>query len=275
MVCAIVGLGLMGGSFSLAMRGYFKEVIGVDHNENHCKSALELGLVDKIVNIKDLETADVIILAIPIRGIIAVLKELSQLNLKEDCTIIDFGSTKKTIIEECPKNIRKNLVASHPMAGTEYSGPLAAIADLYENKVMVVCNIDESGEIQRKRALDIFNKLKMKVKYMEADEHDRHAAFISHMPHIVSFSIANAVLKQEDKEHIVTLAAGGFRDMSRLAKSNPHMWGDIFKENKKNLLDSIEAFKSELKKAKAMIENEEWEKLKKWMEMGNELHKIM
>jgi len=275
MVCAIVGLGLMGGSFSLAMRGYFKEVIGVDHNENHCKSALELGLVDKIVNIKDLETADVIILAIPIRGIIAVLKELSQLNLKEDCTIIDFGSTKKTIIEECPKNIRKNLVASHPMAGTEYSGPLAAIADLYENKVMVICNIDESGEIQRKRALDIFNKLKMKVKYMDANEHDRHAAFISHMPHIVSFSIANAVLKQEDKEHIVTLAAGGFRDMSRLAKSNPHMWGDIFKENKKNLLDSIEAFKSELKKAKTMIENEEWTKLKEWMETGNELHKIM
>jgi len=275
MVCAIVGLGLMGGSFSLAMRGYFKEIIGVDHNENHCKSALELGLVDKIVEIEDLKKADVIILAIPIRGIIAVLKELSQLNLKENCTIIDFGSTKKTIIEECPKNIRKNLVASHPMAGTEYSGPLAAIADLYENKIMVVCNIDESGEVQRKRAINIFEKLKMKVKYMDADEHDRHAAFISHMPHIVSFSIANAVLKQEDKEHIVTLAAGGFRDMSRLAKSNPHMWGDIFKENKKNLLDSIEAFKSELKKAKTMIENEEWEKLKDWMETGNELHKIM
>jgi prephenate dehydrogenase len=275
MVCAIVGLGLMGGSFSLAMRGYFKEIIGIDHNENHCKCALDLGLVDKIVDIKDLKKADVIILAIPIRGIISILKDLSKLNLKENCTIIDFGSTKKTIIDECPKNIRKNLVASHPMAGTEYSGPLAAIADLYENKIMVVCNIDESGEAQRKIALDIFEKLKMKVKYMEADEHDRHAAFISHMPHIVSFSIANAVLKQEDKEHIVTLAAGGFRDMSRLAKSNPHMWGDIFKENKKNLLDSIEAFKSELKKAKAMIENEEWEKLKKWMEMGNELHKIM
>ena len=275
MVCAIVGLGLMGGSFSLAMRGYFKEIIGVDHNENHCKSALDLGLVDKIVDIEDLKKVDVIILAIPIRGIIAVLKELSQLDLKENCTIIDFGSTKKTIIEECPENIRKNLVASHPMAGTEYSGPLAAIADLYENKVMVVCNIDESGEVQRQRAINIFEKLKMKVKYMGADEHDRHAAFISHMPHIVSFSIANAVLKQEDKEHIVTLAAGGFRDMSRLAKSNPHMWGDIFKENKKNLLDSIEAFKSELKKAKAMIENEEWEKLKEWMEMGNELHKIM
>jgi prephenate dehydrogenase len=275
MTCGIVGLGLMGGSFGLAMRGYFKEIIGIDHNENHKKDALSLGLVDKVGDFKDLENVDVIILAIPIRGIITSLKNLSKMNLKKNCTIIDFGSTKKSIIDECPRSIRKNLVASHPMAGTEYSGPLAAIANLYENKIMVVCNIDESGEIQKEIAIDIFEKLKMRVKYMDAKEHDRHAAFISHMPHIVSFSIANAVLKQEDKEHIVTLAAGGFRDMSRLAKSNAHMWGDIFKENKSNLLDSIEAFKSEIKKAKVMIENEEWDKLKIWMETGNELHKIM
>jgi prephenate dehydrogenase len=275
MTCGIVGLGLMGGSFGLAMRGYFKEIIGIDHNENHKKDALSLGLVDKVGDFKDLENVDVIILAIPIRGIITSLKNLSKMNLKKNCTIIDFGSTKKSIIDECPRSIRKNLVASHPMAGTEYSGPMAAIANLYENKIMVVCNIDESGEIQKEIAIDIFEKLKMRVKYMDAKEHDRHAAFISHMPHIVSFSIANAVLKQEDKEHIVTLAAGGFRDMSRLAKSNAHMWGDIFKENKSNLLDSIEAFKSEIKKAKVMIENEEWDKLKIWMETGNELHKIM
>jgi prephenate dehydrogenase len=161
------------------------------------------------------------------------------------------------------------------MAGTEYSGPKAAIADLYKNRIMVVCNIEDSGEEQVKRAFDIYNFLEMKIKTMDAGEHDRHAAFISHMPHIVSFSIANAVLKQEDKEHIVTLAAGGFRDMSRLAKSNPHMWRDIFKENKKNLLDSIEAFKSELKKAKDLIENEKWDELYEWMKTGNELHKIM
>jgi prephenate dehydrogenase len=275
MTCGIVGLGLMGGSFGLAMRGYFKEIIGIELNENHKKDALSLGLVDKVGDFKDLENVDVIILAIPIRGIITSLKNLSKMNLKKNCTIIDFGSTKESIIDECPRSIRKNLVASHPMAGTEYSGPLAAIANLYENKIMVVCNIDESGEIQKEIAIDIFEKLKMRVKYMDAKEHDRHAAFISHMPHIVSFSIANAVLKQEDKEHIVTLAAGGFRDMSRLAKSNAHMWGDIFKENKSNLLDSIEAFKSEIKKAKVMIENEEWDKLKTWMETGNELHKIM
>ena len=275
MVCSIVGLGLMGGSFGLAMRDYFDEIIGIDHNKKHCDDALSLGLVDKIGEFKDIEKSDVVILAIPIKGIISSLKEISKLNIKENLTIIDFGSTKESIIKNCPKNIRKNLVASHPMAGTEYSGPSAAIADLYTNKVMVVCNIEDSGQIQRRVAIDIFNKLKMHIKYMSADEHDRHAAFISHMPHIVSFSIANAVLKQEDKEHIVALAAGGFRDMSRLAKSNPHMWRDIFSENKKNLLDSIKAFESELKKAREMIENEKWDELENWMKMGNNLHKIM
>ncbi len=275
MVCSIVGLGLMGGSFGLAMRDYFEKIIGIDHNKNHCNEALKLGLVDEIGNFESIEESDIVILAIPVKGIIKALNEISKLNFKDDLTIIDFGSTKESIIKSCPKHIRKNLVASHPMAGTEYSGPNAAIADLYNNKIMVVCNIEESGKVQRNRAVDIFNKLKMHIKYMDANEHDRHAAFISHMPHIVSFSIANAVLKQEDKEHIVTLAAGGFRDMSRLAKSNPHMWRDIFSENKKNLLDSIEAFKSELKKAKKMIENEEWDKLEEWMKTGNNLHKIM
>jgi len=275
MVCGIVGLGLMGGSFGLAMRDHFQKIIGIDHNLKHQEDAIKLGLVDEIGNFEDLKEADVIILAIPIRGIIESLKKLAKLPLKKDAVIIDFGSTKESIIKECPKNIRKNLVASHPMAGTEYSGPQAAIADLYYNKIMVVCNVEDSGKEQVKRAFEIFETLGMKIKKMDAAEHDRHAAFISHMPHIVSFSIANSVLKQEDKDHIVTLAAGGFRDMSRLAKSNPQMWVDIFKENKQNLLDSIEAFKSELKKAKEMIENEQWEELKDWMATGNELHKIM
>lgn len=275
MTCGIIGLGLMGGSFALATRDYFKKIVGVDHNPSHQQEALKLGLVDEIVQLKDLKEVDVIIISIPIRGIISILKELSKLHLKENVTIIDFGSTKESIVKNCPENIRKNLVASHPMAGTEYSGPQAAIEDLYENKVMVVCDIEDSGEYQKNVAVDIFKFLKMNIKFMKSIEHDRHAAFISHMPHIVSFSLANAVLNQEDREHIVTLAAGGFRDMSRLAKSNANMWEDIFRENKNNLLDAVEAFKGELKKAKDLIENEKWEELKRWMEKGNELHKIM
>ena len=273
----VVGLGLMGGSFALACKLFcdVKEIYGVDNNKKHQKEALKLNLVNKIIEFEELVKCDVIVLAIPICGIIEALEKLSKLSLPENTTIIDFGSTKKEIIEKCPPTIRKNLVASHPMAGTEYSGPLAAVENLYTNKVMVVCNIKESGEYQQKVAFDIFNYLKMNIKLMDAKEHDRHAAFISHMPHIVSFSIANAVLKQEDKEHIVTLAAGGFKDMSRLAKSNAQMWKDIFRENKSNLLDSINAFEEELKKAKEMIEKEEWDNLKLWMQTGNKLHHIM
>jgi prephenate dehydrogenase len=275
MVCAVVGLGLMGGSFALSSKNYFKKIIGVDHNPLHQKEALKLGLVDEIVEFSDLIKADVIILSVPIRGIISALKELSKMPLKNDVSIIDFGSTKETIIKECPKNIRKNLVASHPMAGTEYSGPNAAIEDLYENKIMVVCDIEDSGKKQKEVAINLFQYLKMKIKFMKASSHDRHAAFISHMPHIISFSLANAVLNQEEGENIVTLAAGGFKDMSRLAKSNAKMWEDIFRENKSNLLNAIEAFKKELKLAKNLIENSEWDELRIWMENGNKLHKIM
>jgi prephenate dehydrogenase len=275
MVCAIVGLGLMGGSFGLATRGYFDKIIGIDHNPEHQKDALKLGLVDEIATLKDVKEVDFLILAIPVRGIISVLKELENIGISDKTTIIDFGSTKESIVKECPKSIRKQLVASHPMAGTEYSGPQAAVEDLYKNRIMVVCDIEENDEFHIKRAFKLYEFLGMKIKIMNSSEHDRHAAFISHMPHIVSFSIANAVLKQEDKEHIVTLAAGGFRDMSRLAKSNPQMWKDIFKENKNNLLDSIKAFKSELKKAIDMIEKENWDELCDWMKKGNELHKIM
>ena len=275
MTCAIVGLGLMGGSFALAMQNYFSKIVGIDHNKNHQEEALNLGLVEDIITLKEIINYDVIILAIPVRAIIATLQEISKLNISSETTIIDFGSTKESIVKKCPKNIRKNLVAAHPMAGTEYSGPRAAIEDLYFNKVMVVCNIEESGEYQQKVACDIFKYLNMQVKKMDAFSHDRHAAFISHMPHIVSFSLANAVLNQEDKESIVTLAAGGFKDMSRLAKSNPNMWSDIFKENKNNLLNAVKSFKYELKKAEKLIEEEKWEELKEWMETGNKLYEIM
>ena len=275
MKCAIIGLGLIGGSFGLATKEYFEEIAGIDKNPLHEKEALNLGIIDKIITLKEVKDFDVIILAIPIKGIIETIKEISKLPIKDNATIIDFGSTKEEIILSTPKNIRKNLVASHPMAGTEYSGPFAAIKDLYKNRVMVVCDIENSGEYQQKVAIDIFNYLEMKIKFMSAKEHDRHAAFISHMPHIVSFSLANSVLKQEDKEHIVALAAGGFKDMSRLAKSSPTMWRDIFKSNKENLLTAIQAFKEELKLAQKLIEKEEWNALKEWMENGNKLHKIM
>jgi prephenate dehydrogenase len=277
MKLGVIGLGLMGGSFALACKNSynFSEIVGIDHNQKHCEEALKLNLVDKIVEFNKLIECDVIVLAVPICAIISILNKLSTLPLKKGVTIIDFGSTKNEIIKQCPAKIRKNLVASHPMAGTEYSGPEAALPDLYKNKIMVICDIENSGEKQINLAIDIFESLQMNIRIMGSKEHDRHAAFISHMPHIVSYSLANSVLKQEDNEHIVALAAGGFKSMARLAKSNPAMWRDIFESNEENLIDSIEAFRKELKVAKKLIQKKRYNKLYKWMEKGNKLHKIL
>jgi len=277
MILGIIGLGLIGGSFALSCKQHynFEKIVGVDNNELHTKEALKLNIVDEIIDFKDLTICDVIVIATPINAIINILKQLSKLELKENVTIIDFGSTKEKIIKNCPSNLRDKFVPAHPMAGTEYSGPHAALPNLYENKVIVICDIVNINNYQLDLAMDIFNKLKMDIKIMDAKEHDRHAAFISHMPHIVSYSLANSVLKQEDKDHIIALAAGGFKSMARLAKSNPAMWKDIFESNEKNLLDAIEAFKKELKLAKKLIKNKEYDKLYDWMKEGNKLHEIL
>ncbi len=271
---AIVGMGLMGGSLALSLKKfeYIDEIVGCDHNEVHQKEALKLGLVKKFVLFGELKNYDVIFLAIPVDGIIDSLQQLTDVN--EDTTIIDLGSTKAKIVESCPQKIRKNFVAAHPMTGTENFGPSAAIEGLYEDKVVVLCDLEESGELQRNVAKKIFKSLGMKKYFMGAKEHDRHAAFISHMPHAVSFSIANTVMNQEDKNNILALAAGGFRSMSRLAKSSPYMWEDIFRQNKDNLIEAIELFEKELAQLKNAVKDEDWSEVHKIMEDGNRLYEI-
>ncbi len=266
----------MGGSMGIALRSAFPKcrLEGLDHNQAHCSEALALGLVDTIVNsLDDLKVCDIIILAIPVDGIITALHSLTDVS--EQCTIIDLGSTKEKIIASTPAKIRKNLIAAHPMAGTEKFGPTSAVSDLYRDKVVVLCSLEESGELQRDMALKVFGEIGMKTVFMDAAEHDRHAAFISHMPHALSFSLANAVMAQEDPISIIELAGGGFRDMSRIAKSSPQMWEDIFRQNKINLLTALDHFAVELNKCRSMIENEEWEELNGWMQGANRLHDIL
>jgi len=277
MILGIIGLGLIGGSFALASREieYIDKIVGIDHNEQHKEKALELNIIDEIIEFNEIIECDIIVIATPIKAIINIMSKLSKLKLKENVTIIDFGSTKQKIIKECPLKIRSKFIASHPMAGTEYSGPTAAIKDLFKNKIIVMCNIEENKQYQLNIALNLFKQLEMNIKIMDAKEHDRHAAFISHMPHIVSYSLANAVLKQEDNEHIIALAAGGFKSMARLAKSNPSMWKEIFETNEDNILESIEYFIEELNKAKKLIKKRKYKKLEKWMMKGNKLHNIL
>lgn len=271
---AIIGLGLMGGSLALSLKrlDFVTSVVGSDHNKQHQKDALELNLVDKIVDFNETKNYDVVFLAIPVNGIIAALQNLKGVD--ENTTIIDLGSTKEIIISSVPLELRKNFVAAHPMTGTENYGPYAEIEGLYDDKVVVLCNLEDSGEHQAKVAKKIFKSLNMKKYFMKAKEHDRHAAFISHMPHAISYSLANTVMKQEQKDNILALAAGGFRSMSRLAKSSPFMWEDVFKQNKSNILEAIELFEHELSRLKQSIANDDWEKVHKKMADGNKLHEI-
>jgi prephenate dehydrogenase len=276
MTIGIIGLGLMGGSLGIALKSYNPnyQIIGHDHNKTHCKDAMRLNLVDSIsMTLEEIIECDIIFLSIPVNGIISTLQELR--GVSSDTTIIDLGSTKAKIVESIPQEIRQNFIAAHPMTGTEKFGPTAAIEDLYRDKVVVLCDLEDSGKYQKEIALNLFKSIGMKLVFMGAKEHDRHAAFISHMPHALSFSLANAVMRQEDPRSIIALAGGGFRDMSRIAKSSPYMWEDVFKQNKRNLLTAIAYFKDELSSCQDMIESEDWEALNSWMKSANRLHDIL
>jgi prephenate dehydrogenase len=275
MTVGIVGLGLMGGSLGLALQRtkLVTKIVGFDRNLSHCEEALKLGLVHEIVSFDDIKTCDMIFLAIPVVGIIHVLQELKDIS--EKTTIIDLGSTKEEIIKATPAQIRKNFIAAHPMTGTEKFGPSAAIPDLYHDKIVVLCDTDNSGDLHKNRAIQIFSHIGMKIVFMDPAAHDDHASFISHLPHAISYALANTVMGQEDPKSILSLAAGGFRDMSRVAKSSPLMWADIFKQNRTNLLHSIEIFEQELTKSKKMIEDEDWQGLEAWMSKATTLHKIL
>ncbi len=272
----IIGLGLMGGSLSIALQQTSKEYhfIGLDHNETHCTQALSLGLIHEVAQTLDeISHCDIIFLAIPVDGIIAIAQQIQGLN--KTCTVIDLGSTKEKISQNIPTAIRANFVTAHPMTGTEKFGPSAAVEDLYKDKVVVLCDMEKSGVYQQEVAKKLFLNIGMELVFMDAKEHDRHAAFISHMPHALSYSLANSVMKQEASESIIALAGGGFKDMSRIAKSSSNMWEDIFRQNKTNLLEAISVFEIELKKCKNMVENEKWDTLNDWMNEANKLHDIL
>jgi prephenate dehydrogenase len=272
----IVGLGLMGGSLAKAIKKYgiAKKVYGFARSSKSKKEILELNLVDELVDIKTLkEKCDLIVLAIPVDNIISFLPNL--LDIKENTTIMDLGSTKEFIIKNIPSIIRENFVAAHPMTGTEKSGPKAAIDDLYEGKTVVLCNLEDNSELHKTRALEVFQQIGMRVVEMDSKQHDIHACYMSHLPHAISYSLANTVMGHEDPKSIIALAAGGFKDMSRIAKSSPEMWTDIFKQNRENLLHSIDLFEEHMKRVRRMVEKEEYDKLQEWMSKANTLHEIL
>ncbi len=276
MKIGIIGLGLIGGSLGLCLKStkIISAVYGCDISRENEKEALRLGLVHEILSLEQMkQSCDAIFLAIPVEAIIETLQKLSD--CRSETTIIDLGSTKFKILQNCPPQIRRNFIAAHPMAGTENSGPQAAFKELLNGAVVVICDDHGADETHVKRAVEIFSFAGMKIVFMDAKSHDHHVALISHLPHAISYSLVNSVLKEENRRNIINLAGGSFSGMSRIAKSSPQMWVDIFKQNRTNLLGAIDAFKNELEICVQMIEGERWDELEAWMYEARKLRDII
>jgi prephenate dehydrogenase len=276
---AIVGIGLIGGSMALQLNanGIASNIIGVDASPAHLQKALDLGLIDEAMDLdKAIANCDVIALAIPVDKMIEILPGiLDKVNDKQ--VVFDMGSTKHLLIEAVrnhPK--RSRFVASHPMWGTEYSGPEAAVKGAFENKAVVICNASDSDKDAVELVKFIYRKIGMHQIEMEAYAHDLHAAYISHISHITSFALANTVLEKEKEDNaIFELASGGFESTVRLAKSNPNMWVPIFRQNRDNVLDVLNEHITQLKKFKACLEKENYDYLLELIENANKIRRII
>ena len=275
---AIVGVGLIGGSLALQLneKGLASKLIGVDANRDHQKKALELGLVDEIMELDEaIDNSDVIILAIPVDALVKLLPRI--LDKLSDQILIDMGSTKSelsSIASDHPK--RGRYVASHPMWGTEYSGPQAAVHGAFENTAVIICNASESDKDALEWTRNMYKKIGMHLLEMDAVSHDLHAAYVSHISHITSFALANTVLEKEKEEDaIFELASAGFASTVRLAKSNPSMWVPIFMQNRENVLDVLNEHISQLRKFKSCLEKENYEYLQELIENANKIRRII
>lgn len=274
----IVGVGLIGGSLALQLheKKISSRLIGVETNEFHAQKALELELVDEILPLDDaIQNSDVIILAIPVDSMVTLLPQV--LNKIDAQIVVDLGSTKSQLIEAVKGHPRRGrYVAAHPMWGTEYNGPQAAVRGAFEKVAVAICNAKESDEDAVEWTRKMFGKIGMRLLEMDAYAHDLHAAYVSHISHITSFALANTVLEKEKEEGaIFDLASAGFESTVRLAKSNPAMWVPIFKQNRENVLDVLNEHISQLKKFRSCLEKENYDYLLELIEEANKIKGII
>jgi len=278
-VVTIVGVGLISGSFALAMKekGFAKKVIGVSRTEASLIKAKALGIIDEALPLEEaVAQSDFIYVAIPVDVTVPVMEKI--MNLVTDKQIVaDAGSTKFVLCEAMANHpMRKRFVATHPMWGTEYSGPEAAVRGAFEGRACVICEKEMSDPEAVDIVENIYRALGMHIIYMDARSHDIHAAYISHISHITSFALANTVLEKEKEEDaIFELAGGGFESTVRLAKSNPAMWAPIFMQNRENVLDVLNEHITQLRKFKASLEKENLEYLTELMENANKIKRIL
>jgi len=273
----IIGLGLLGGSFALALKKAKPEIIftGTDNNQEHLHEALALGIIDEARDQAD-EDTDVIVIATPIHTIVPLLKDILD-NIPKTTLVMDFGSTKKSICDAVADHPnRANYLAAHPIAGTEYSGPKAAINGLLEGKVLSICEMEKTSLELKAMAYDIFEALNMNLRFMDPDDHDIQFAYISHLSHISSFMLGKTVLdKMKDDSHILDMAGSGFSTTVRLAKSSPATWSPIFIDNKTNVLEALDLYIYNLTAFRDKIKAEDAEGLKEEMAEVNKIKKIL
>jgi len=275
---AVIGIGLMGGSLALTLKrkGFVSNVIGVDSNTQHQAEALALGLVDEIMTLEEaVKSSDIIAIATPVNIAEKLLPTI--LDLVDQQVVFDVGSTKESIVNIANGHHKKGrFVPTHPMWGTEFSGPSAAQKDAFSEKATVICNADSVDTDALLQVESLYKSLGMHIVNMDAINHDIHVAYVSHISHITSFALANTVLeKEKESDAIFELASGGFESTVRLAKSNAAMWVPIFMQNKENVLDVLNEHISQLKKFKACLEKENFEYLSDLIENANGIKRIL
>ena len=275
---AIVGVGLIGGSLAIQLheKKLSSKLIGVDANAEHAQKAVDLELVDETLPLMEaIDQAEVIILAIPVDKLVDLLPSI--MDKIDQQIVIDLGSTKYHLIESIKNHPKRGrYVATHPMWGTEYSGPQAAVRGAYENKAVIICNAHESDADALEWVKGMYKKIGMHLLEMEARAHDLHAAYVSHISHITSFALANTVLEKEKEDNaIFELASAGFESTVRLAKSNPSMWVPIFMQNKENVLDVLTEHIAQLTKFKDSIEKGDNDLLQGLIEDANKIKRII
>jgi prephenate dehydrogenase len=275
----IVGVGLIGGSFSLALKdhGLVKKVIGVSRSGVTAQKAQELGIIDEVLTLEEaVKQSDLIYVAIPVDVTLPVMKTILDI-VRPHQMVADAGSTKQALcafLADHPN--RSRFVATHPMWGTEYSGPEAAVHGAFRGSSCVICEREKSDPEALALIEKVYSILGMSLVNMDAESHDVHAAYVSHISHITSFALANTVLEKEREEDaIFELAGGGFESTVRLAKSSPAMWGPIFMQNRENVLDVLNEHIMQLRKFKSCLEKENYTYLWELMENANKIRRIL
>ena len=274
----VIGLGLIGGSLALDIKREFPEadIFGIDANAQHVEEATKLGIISNAAIIEDLVHADWVIVAVPVNYIAQLLPQILD-NISEHTIVFDAGSTKAAICKAAENHTkRRNFIAMHPIAGTEFSGPSAAITGLFNGKTNIICEVEKTAFKLQEKALALFNAIGMRIRYMDPISHDTHIAYVSHLSHISSFMLGKTVIeKEKDERDIFDMAGSGFASTVRLAKSSPTTWASIFKENKTNVSQALQQYIANLQNFQQLLDSEDYNGMFDEMENTNRIKNIL